>query len=130
MHREALKQSATDPLTGRVDVSILTSGVSTAAKEKQRLVTVELSKVVVQLKRKHKTIDDAVTVDKQELLTALKDRSPEVCFKKKYAKFGKIHYQFFVLLQPITDELFAKCMKDLEDDNIIKFLTRTRIKLV
>ena len=26
LHREALKQSATDPLTGRIDVSILTTG--------------------------------------------------------------------------------------------------------
>ncbi|XP_065208146.1 DNA replication licensing factor MCM4 [Planococcus citri] len=108
LHREALKQSATDPLTGRVDVSILTSGVSTAAKEKQRLVTVELNKVVVQLKKKYKNDTDAVTVERQELLAGLKERSHE----------------------PITDELFAKCMKDLEDDNIIKILTRTRIKLI
>merc|ERR1719427_1876659 len=31
LHREALKQSATDPLTGRVDVTILTTGQSSSA---------------------------------------------------------------------------------------------------
>ena len=83
MHREALKQSATDPLTGRVDVSILTSGISTAAKEKQRLISVELNKVVVQLKKKYKSNTDAVTVDRQELFTGLKERCQEVCHQKE-----------------------------------------------
>ena len=47
LHREALKQSATDPKTGIIDVGILTTGVSstersrrqTLAKEVRRLLT-------------------------------------------------------------------------------------------
>ena len=35
MHREALKQSATDPLSGKIDVGILTTGLSTAARKKR-----------------------------------------------------------------------------------------------
>lgn len=35
LHREALKQSATDPLSGKIDVGILTTGLSTAARKKR-----------------------------------------------------------------------------------------------
>lgn len=35
LHREALKQSATDPLSGKIDVGILTTGLSTAARQKR-----------------------------------------------------------------------------------------------
>lgn len=33
LHREALKQSATDPLTGKVDVNILAAGMSTTTRK-------------------------------------------------------------------------------------------------
>lgn len=35
LHREALKQSATDPLSGKIDVGILTTGLSTSARKKR-----------------------------------------------------------------------------------------------
>lgn len=35
LHREALKQSATDPLSGKIDVGILTTGLSTTARKKR-----------------------------------------------------------------------------------------------
>lgn len=35
LHREALKQSAIDPATGRIDVTILTTGLSGAARQKR-----------------------------------------------------------------------------------------------
>jgi DNA replication licensing factor MCM4 len=35
LHREALKQSATDPLSGKIDVGILTTGLSSAARKKR-----------------------------------------------------------------------------------------------
>ena len=38
MHREALKQSATDPISGKIDVNILTTGLSTAARKKKQMV--------------------------------------------------------------------------------------------
>merc|ERR1719460_908916 len=36
LHREALKQSATDPTTGRIDVSILTTGMSSASRKRRQ----------------------------------------------------------------------------------------------
>merc|ERR1712029_788884 len=38
LHREALKQSATDPTTGRIDVSILTTGQSSASRKRRQEV--------------------------------------------------------------------------------------------
>lgn len=35
LHREALKQSATDPLSGKIDVGILTTGLSATARKKR-----------------------------------------------------------------------------------------------
>merc|ERR1711920_1148577 len=42
LHREALKQSATDPLTGRIDVSILTTGQSSAGRKRRAEVATAL----------------------------------------------------------------------------------------
>merc|ERR1712037_749064 len=42
LHREALKQSATDPLTGRVDVTILTTGQSSSGRKRRQEVAAGL----------------------------------------------------------------------------------------
>ncbi len=42
LHREALKQSATDPKTGIIDVSILTTGVSSSERLRRQLMAKEL----------------------------------------------------------------------------------------
>merc|ERR1711920_82867 len=52
LHREALKQSATDPLTGRIDVSILTTGQSSAGRKRRAEVANALKAL---LKKKSKT---------------------------------------------------------------------------
>lgn len=46
LHREALKQSATDPLSGKIDVGILTTGLSSAAR-KRKLETAQALKVLL-----------------------------------------------------------------------------------
>ena len=42
LHREALKQSATDPKTGIIDVGILTTGVSSSERMRRQMVAKEL----------------------------------------------------------------------------------------
>lgn len=78
LHREALKQSATDPLTGKVDVGILTSGISAAAKQKQRELATELRKVILQIKRREKKGTESMNIDKQALMNELKEKVHEV----------------------------------------------------
>uniref|UniRef100_A0A674F367 DNA replication licensing factor MCM4 n=1 Tax=Salmo trutta TaxID=8032 RepID=A0A674F367_SALTR len=46
LHREALKQSATDPRTGFVDISILTTGMSATARKRKEEVTQALKKMI------------------------------------------------------------------------------------
>lgn len=49
LHREALKQAAVDPTTGKIDVSILTTGVSGAAR-KQHADRVEILRALIKAK--------------------------------------------------------------------------------
>lgn len=68
MHREALKQSATDPLSGKIDVGILTTGMSSAARKRR----IELAQAVKKL------IDDkgkVQMINQLKLLQELKEAS-------------------------------------------------------
>ncbi|XP_058033645.1 DNA replication licensing factor MCM4 [Ahaetulla prasina] len=46
LHREALKQSATDPRTGIVDISILTTGMSATARKRREELAQALKKLI------------------------------------------------------------------------------------
>ena len=46
LHREALKQSATDPLSGKIDVSILTTGQSENTRKRRFLVKTTLQGLI------------------------------------------------------------------------------------
>lgn len=46
LHREALKQSATDPMSGKIDVNILTTGLSSMARKKRGEVSAALRKMI------------------------------------------------------------------------------------
>lgn len=46
LYREALKQSATDPLSGKIDVGILTTGLSSAARQRRHDLADYLTKTI------------------------------------------------------------------------------------
>jgi len=46
LYKEALKQAAVDPSTGKIDVSILTTGISGAARKRKAEVTQALKKLI------------------------------------------------------------------------------------
>ena len=68
LHREALKQSATDPLSGKIDVSILTTGLSSAAR-KRRLEVAQALKKMITSKEK------VVTLSYQKTFAEFKESS-------------------------------------------------------
>ncbi|XP_024880049.1 DNA replication licensing factor MCM4 isoform X1 [Temnothorax curvispinosus] len=68
LHREALKQSAIDPLSGKIDISILTTGMSLAARKRRQ-------ELVEALKRLIKGKDKAPTLNYQKIFTELKESS-------------------------------------------------------
>lgn len=73
LHREALKQSAIDPLSGKIDISILTTGMSLAAR-KRRQELVEALKNIIKGK------DKAPNLNYQKVFTELKESSNVVSF--------------------------------------------------
>ncbi|KAI5633222.1 MCM2/3/5 family domain-containing protein [Phthorimaea operculella] len=87
LHREALKQSATDPASGRIDVGILTTGLGAAAR-RRRADLVQALKQKIQPMNKPATIthskllheinaDSQITVSREQLDEALRDLQDE-----------------------------------------------------
>ena len=68
LHREALKQSATDPLSGKIDVGILTTGLSSAARKRRVEVAQALKKLILSKEK-------VATVNYQKTFTEFKETS-------------------------------------------------------
>jgi len=100
LHREAVKQSATDPLSGKIDVSILTTGLSSSAR-KRRAELASAMKRLIQAKGK------AATLNYVKTLGELKDASSWM----------------------ITKEMFEDVLKDLQDDGLIVVSGRSTIRI-
>lgn len=100
LHREALKQSATDPLTGRIDVSILTTGQSSAGRKKRAEVAAALKEM---LQKKNKT--------------------PTVSYDKLFSDFrSNSDIQ-------ITRDMYEDALRDLQDENFLAMAGRSTIRI-
>lgn len=53
LHREALKQSATDPASGRIDVGILTTGLGAAARRRRADLVKALKELIQPYSKPH-----------------------------------------------------------------------------
>lgn len=51
LHREAIKQSATDPASGKIDISILTTGLSSTNRKRKQEVTNALKNLLTQMSK-------------------------------------------------------------------------------
>ncbi|KAK5648977.1 hypothetical protein RI129_003869 [Pyrocoelia pectoralis] len=89
LHREALKQSAVDPVSGKIDIGILTTGLSaTARKRRSELV----SALTTMIKSKGKS-----TLNYDKVLVELKESSNLM----------------------ITKEQFEDALRELKDDGLV-----------
>lgn len=129
LHREALKQSATDPTSGKIDITILTTGLSSANRRQRANLAQALKELV---KSKGKT----PTLNYQKLFNELKEQSDIVKKKYFYILFSPalllcLRFNPFriFLLQQVTRELFEDVLKDLQDDDIIIVTSRTSIRI-
>jgi DNA replication licensing factor MCM4 len=68
LHREALKQSATDPLSGKIDVGILTTGLSSAARKRRLEVSQALKKLITSKEK-------VLTLNYQKVFAEFKESS-------------------------------------------------------
>ncbi|GFX28107.1 DNA replication licensing factor mcm4-A [Trichonephila clavipes] len=101
LHREALKQSATDPSSGKIDISILTTGMSNTARRRRIEIGQNLRKM---LQAKGKTMKSF-----------------------NYAKvFEELKTQSDVM---ITRDMFEEVLKDLQDDEFIVVTGKSTIRL-
>ncbi|KAJ8925954.1 hypothetical protein NQ315_009807 [Exocentrus adspersus] len=100
LHREALKQSATDPLSGKIDVGILTTGLSSAAR-KRRAELAQAVRKLIESKGK------VPLINYQKLLIELKESSNMM----------------------ITREQYEDALKDLQDDGLIVVMGKSSIRV-
>ena len=101
LHREALKQSATDPMSGKIDVTILTTGQSEAGRKRRDEVKRSLREVIDKKGKKVQTVNYLKTWND------LKEASDVM----------------------ITRDMFEDALKDLSDDNVITLTGRTTIRI-
>ena len=101
LHREALKQSATDPLSGKIDVSILTTGQSEGTRKRRLLVKNALNSVIEKRPGKAQTLNYLKTWNE------LKENSDLM----------------------VTRDMYEDALKDLSDDGVITLTGRTTIRV-
>jgi len=100
LHREALKQSATDPLTGRIDVSILTTGQSSAGRKKRA----EIATALMEMLKKNK-------------------KTPTISYDKLFSDFrSNSDIQ-------ITRDMYEDALRDLQDQNFLAMAGRNTIRI-
>uniref|UniRef100_A0A8C5GBB6 DNA replication licensing factor MCM4 n=1 Tax=Gouania willdenowi TaxID=441366 RepID=A0A8C5GBB6_GOUWI len=96
LHREALKQSATDPRTGFVDISILTTGMSATARKRKEEVAQALKKMI-------QTKARTPAMKYQQLLEELRAQSETA----------------------VTKELFDEALRALADEDYLTVTGKT-----
>merc|ERR1712203_915783 len=101
LHREALKQSATDPLSGKIDVSILTTGQSEGTRKRRQQVKMALKALI------EKRPGKAQTLNYLKTWNDLKENSDIM----------------------VTRDMFEDALKDLSDDGAITLTGRTTIRV-
>lgn len=83
LHKEALKQAATDPKTGIIDIGILATGVSTSERHRRETLAGEIKKLL-QLKAK----SGAVSVKFSSVFEAVREQSEIVSFFGLYCSIS------------------------------------------
>lgn len=101
LHREALKQSATDPLSGKIDVSILTTGQSEGTRKRRQQVKIALKALI------EKRPGKAQVLNWLKTWNDLKENSDIM----------------------VTRDMFEDALKDLSDDGAITLTGRTTIRV-
>ncbi|KAJ8302791.1 hypothetical protein KUTeg_019187 [Tegillarca granosa] len=99
LYKEALKQAAVDPTTGKIDITILTTGISGAARKRKAEITQALKKLIQS-----------------------KGKVPTLKQPKLYEEF-KEQSEF-----PVTKDLFEDALKELQDEDFL-IVTNKLIRL-
>ncbi|CAG0884263.1 unnamed protein product [Darwinula stevensoni] len=96
LYSEALKQAATDPTSGKIDVNILTTGVSSAARKRRADIANAVKKLI-------KSKEKMATIAQQKLFQELRESSDIM----------------------ITREMFEDALREVQDEELITITGRT-----
>lgn len=100
LHREALKQSAMDPLSGKIDITILTTGISSIARKKKKELCDALQKVIESKKKTH-------VLSQQKLFAEIRQASELM----------------------VTRDMFEDALRELQDNGLITVIGRSSIRI-
>lgn len=104
--RTAMQQSATDPMTGEIDMDIITTGVSSTSSERVKQITVIIKKIYQDYKERVKKTG----VQYHNLFEFVNTKSGEVMSKKT----------------TVTEQEFRDALRQLEDENVISLYGHTK----
>ncbi|ESO98208.1 hypothetical protein LOTGIDRAFT_206222 [Lottia gigantea] len=90
LYKEALKQAAVDPSTGKIDITILTTGISGAARKRKAEVAQSLKKLITE-----------------------KGKVPTLKYQPLYEQFRE-RSDF-----PVTKDMFDDALKELQDEDYL-----------
>ncbi|CAF1670417.1 unnamed protein product, partial [Rotaria sordida] len=93
LYREALKQAAVDPKTGRVDVAILTTGISAG----ERRLRADLAQILKRYLKERKSTLSTGAIKKDTLFNEIRERNDE----------------------RITRDMFDDAIRALEEENFL-----------
>ncbi|XP_015788265.1 DNA replication licensing factor mcm4-A [Tetranychus urticae] len=107
LHREAIKQSATDPISGKIDVSILTTGMSASIRKKRAVIAKTLKELLMSKSVHVGSSQDSHQFSSSTIYQELKSDSDVL----------------------ITREMFEDALKDLQDEGFLVVLAGKFIRL-
>lgn len=100
LHREALKQSATDPASGRIDVGILTTGLGAAARKRRAELVTALKQLIQPYSKPH-------TITHSKLLQEINANSQVI----------------------VSREQLDEALRDLQDEGKVTVVSHTHLRL-
>lgn len=111
-------------MSGKIDVGILTTGLSTAARKKQ-------ADLVASIKENLKKKGNTPTIPWQKLFTEIKENSQIVSFSFEifHWRYCGVIEIFFSNLQLVTREQFEDALKIIQDDGVIVVMGKTTIRI-
>ncbi|XP_028167898.1 DNA replication licensing factor MCM4-like [Ostrinia furnacalis] len=100
LHREALKQSATDPASGRIDVGILTTGLGAAARRRRADLVAALKELMQPYSKPH-------TITHAKILQEINANSQLT----------------------VSRDLLDEALRDLQDEGKVVVVSHTHLRL-
>ena len=108
LHREAIKQSATDPLSGKIDISILTTGMSATSRKRRNELSLGLKQLLESMRtEKTSESDSQMQFSYQNVFTEFKNSTSVM----------------------VSRDMFDDALKNLQDQGFLTFVGTKFIRL-